>query len=152
MCQEQKHVLYFRHLLVIMFLFYTSGCGIYLSQRTSIKTNVSFKKQLNHSYQKVNSAEDFVRTNNPYLIVNNTVDSNNGSLYDILPKEILLNSTKNQTAKHIVQFNGDGTQKNRVLNQSISDFRNHTLKYPYSPFRNRTFGAEELENEKFTGT
>ena len=113
--------------------------------------------QLKHLYQKTKflnqSNEDFVRINKPHSFITKTDNSNSGSFYNILPKEILFDSTENVTAKHMVKING--TQMNRGLNdtdQSISDFRNHTLKYPYSPFIKRTFVVEELENEKFTGT
>ena len=104
-------------------------------------------------HQKAQSTEDFVRTNKSYSFVKNTVGSNNKSLHDILPKETLFDGKENVTAKHVVKMNG--TQRNRGINdgnQSISDFRNHTLNYQYSPFGVRTFGAEELENEKFTCT
>ena len=84
-----------------------------------------------------------------------TEESNGGSLYNIIPKEILFDSTENVTAKLLVESYSNETHRNRVVNdtqfQSISAGK-ISSKYPYSPFNNRTFGAKELENENFTGT
>ena len=82
-----------------MLLFFISGFSIYLYQRASIETNIASMKQLKHLYQKVKSTEDFVKTNKSYSFVKNTVGSNNGSLYDILPKEILYRTICNSKTR-----------------------------------------------------
>ena len=77
--------------------------------------------------------------------------SNNGSFYDVIPKEILFDSTENVTGKFMATKGGDRPRRNiNDTDQSTLILRNHTLNYPYNPM-NRTFGAEELENENFTG-
>ena len=96
--------------------------------------------------------KDFDRTPNRVSWIKMTQYSNNGNLYDVIPKEILFDSTENQTGKFMAKKGGDGPRRNiNDTDQSTSILRNHTLNYPYIPFSVRTFGAEELENEKFTG-
>ena len=97
--------------------------------------------------------EDFDRTPNRVSWIKMTQYSNNGNLYNIIPKEILFDSTENQTGKFMAKKDGDGPRRNiNDTDQSTSILGGHTLNYQYNPFMNRTFGAEELENEKFTGT
>ena len=120
MRQKQEFVFSFRRLLIIMSLCFLSGCSTYLYQRASIKSNVSFRKLLKQSYQKANFTEDFVRTNKLFSFVKNTHNSNSGSFYDIVPKEILFNSTENVTLSEALR---DLTAEEFL---ALPSFSNHT--------------------------
>ena len=156
MGQSHKCVFCFTVILIITGNFIFQGA----LQGTSIERNIAFIKQLSRMVIFANRTDKYSNhfTENFEVLqkpVPWTEQSNGGSLYNFIPKEILFDSTQNVTAKLLVESDSNETHRNIVVNgtqfQSISA-RKISLKYPYNPFMNRTFGAEELENEKFTGT
>ena len=94
-------------------------------------------------------------------------------LYDITPKTLLYDSTTVMNIAHFRQMNDFGmkskclyrrpswndTIATNVVNRSKLDeqrsvikstYSKYSFKYPYNPFRNITFTAKDLQNERFT--
>ena len=152
MSHKQKFVILF----AVVLLIFVTRHGIFQDSfhGTSIQTSIASIRQLSYMAKHETaeylrqSTEDFDRAQKRVSRIKFTEFYNNGILYDINPKEILHDSRENVKANEKAP---NGTQTNNTGFPSISVRNKISSKYPYNPFRTRTFGAEELENEKFTG-